>query len=409
MGDRFLEPNKAAQASGGGDNPEEHLPVYAGKWTQQEEQYAQFLMEEFRAGNIPNLEGGATLRNYLAKMLICLPKRVTKKYERSGYNGKLTYQANLVTMSPQQAQARRQQLAVSRANFIESRKQRLCLPISSSNRMEHHNTSQSLEVSASASLNVNAATTRGSRAINLSGALLGGSSLARELPGASALLEGVTRLDSAGQHNLHAAPPVWRHCQMIDHLTSRVMNTSPGVAMGQAPMIGSSKSSLTSAVLHGLSDQRFLSNQFIASIGAPQQRDTLVNSSSFLPRQGVASGIDHFLPGIVSLRQQHVLARLQIENEQNTIELLAARRQLLAEIQMEKERKVALQRALAERYQRYAVTQDAGVAISGAVDGGEREESSRRQAGLKRTGDEDQADCGLELRKKPRVRWGSYK
>jgi len=59
-------------------------PLYSGSWTTEEEKYVQALMEEFRAGNIEGLEDGASMRNYIAKMLHCLPKRVTKKHERTG-------------------------------------------------------------------------------------------------------------------------------------------------------------------------------------------------------------------------------------------------------------------------------------------------------------------------------------
>ena len=69
-----------AEAEAEGDQP-----LYSGRWTDEEEKYAQGLIKEFRAGNIEDLENGATLRNYIAKMLICPPKRITKsKYECAG-------------------------------------------------------------------------------------------------------------------------------------------------------------------------------------------------------------------------------------------------------------------------------------------------------------------------------------
>ena len=73
----------AENSTGNDEGPEEgDQPLYSGRWTDEEEKYAQCLIKEFRAGNIEDLENGATLRNYIAKMLICPPKRITKsKYD----------------------------------------------------------------------------------------------------------------------------------------------------------------------------------------------------------------------------------------------------------------------------------------------------------------------------------------
>jgi hypothetical protein len=59
-------------------------PLYTGKWTDQEEAYVQALIHEFRSGILPNLEEGTSLRLFLAEKLDCKPKRISKKYERSG-------------------------------------------------------------------------------------------------------------------------------------------------------------------------------------------------------------------------------------------------------------------------------------------------------------------------------------
>ena len=48
--------------------------LYRGKWTDEEESYAHFLIEEFRLGNL-SIPHGTTLRGYLAKRLDCAPKR----------------------------------------------------------------------------------------------------------------------------------------------------------------------------------------------------------------------------------------------------------------------------------------------------------------------------------------------
>jgi hypothetical protein len=64
--------------TGTDDREDEDQQLYSGRWTDEEEKYAQCLIKEFRAGNIEDLENGATLRNYIAKMLMCPPKRITK-------------------------------------------------------------------------------------------------------------------------------------------------------------------------------------------------------------------------------------------------------------------------------------------------------------------------------------------
>lgn len=54
------------------EKPEEQL--YRGKWTDEEESYAHYLIEEFRLGNL-SIPHGTTLRGYLARKLDCAPKR----------------------------------------------------------------------------------------------------------------------------------------------------------------------------------------------------------------------------------------------------------------------------------------------------------------------------------------------
>lgn len=47
---------------------------FSGRWTPEEERYAQFLMKEFRDGSLAIAEG-TSLRVYLAEELKCSPKR----------------------------------------------------------------------------------------------------------------------------------------------------------------------------------------------------------------------------------------------------------------------------------------------------------------------------------------------
>lgn len=50
-----------------------------GKWTPEEEAYAQHLIIEFAAGTLPGVEDGESLRRFLAEKLRCSPKRISKK------------------------------------------------------------------------------------------------------------------------------------------------------------------------------------------------------------------------------------------------------------------------------------------------------------------------------------------
>ena len=51
-----------------------------GKWTQEEETYANKLIEAFKTGAIEDCEDGCTLRSFLATKLQCAPMRISKKY-----------------------------------------------------------------------------------------------------------------------------------------------------------------------------------------------------------------------------------------------------------------------------------------------------------------------------------------
>lgn len=52
-----------------------------GKWTEEEKEYADRLIEEFKKGSLSDCENNTTLRSYLMKKLHCdKPMRITKKY-----------------------------------------------------------------------------------------------------------------------------------------------------------------------------------------------------------------------------------------------------------------------------------------------------------------------------------------
>lgn len=60
-----------------------------GKWTREEEIYADLLIENFEKGHI-NEKNGCTLRSFLARKLHCAPMRISKKYAGKGI-GKMVY------------------------------------------------------------------------------------------------------------------------------------------------------------------------------------------------------------------------------------------------------------------------------------------------------------------------------
>ena len=59
----------------------EESPLFYGRWTAEEERYAQMLIQEFRDGNLEDVdieEEPHTLRSFLASKLRCAPKRISK-------------------------------------------------------------------------------------------------------------------------------------------------------------------------------------------------------------------------------------------------------------------------------------------------------------------------------------------
>jgi hypothetical protein len=59
-----------------------------GKWTPEEEAYANRLIEEFKNGMLP-IADGTTLRTFLSKLLNCDPMRISKKYVGNNCIGKV--------------------------------------------------------------------------------------------------------------------------------------------------------------------------------------------------------------------------------------------------------------------------------------------------------------------------------
>lgn len=65
-------------------------PMHQGKWTSEEEDYVKCLIAAFKAGVVP-IPDGTTLRIFLSRMLNCPPKRISKKFVGTNYNGKQVY------------------------------------------------------------------------------------------------------------------------------------------------------------------------------------------------------------------------------------------------------------------------------------------------------------------------------
>lgn len=61
----------------------------SGKWTDEEEQYADLLIELFEKGHIEE-KNGCTLRSFLSRKLHCAPMRISKKYAGKGI-GKMVF------------------------------------------------------------------------------------------------------------------------------------------------------------------------------------------------------------------------------------------------------------------------------------------------------------------------------
>jgi hypothetical protein len=64
-------------------------PQRSGKWTREEERYAELLIELLEKGHIDE-KNGTTLRSYLSRKLHCAPMRISKKYAGKGI-GKMVF------------------------------------------------------------------------------------------------------------------------------------------------------------------------------------------------------------------------------------------------------------------------------------------------------------------------------
>ena len=102
-------------------NKKKSPPLRRGKWTAEEEAYANRLIQEFKAGLLP-LTDGTTLRTFLSKLLNCDPMRISKKFVGSNCIGKQVFRrrtADINRLTPDQIQQSRAELSDLERRFLE--------------------------------------------------------------------------------------------------------------------------------------------------------------------------------------------------------------------------------------------------------------------------------------------------
>lgn len=113
--------NMGTPTGGGGGGKKKGPPLRRGKWTPEEEAYANRLIQEFKAGLLP-LTDGTTLRTFLSKLLNCDPMRISKKFVGSNCIGKQVFRrrtADLNRLTPEQIQKSRAELSELERRFLE--------------------------------------------------------------------------------------------------------------------------------------------------------------------------------------------------------------------------------------------------------------------------------------------------
>jgi len=113
--------NKSGQQGSSSSNKKKGPPLRRGKWTAEEEAYANRLILEFKAGLLP-LTDGTTLRTFLSKLLNCDPMRISKKFVGSKCIGKQVFRrrtADVNRLTPEQIQQCQQELSELERRFLE--------------------------------------------------------------------------------------------------------------------------------------------------------------------------------------------------------------------------------------------------------------------------------------------------
>jgi len=102
MTDRTPETRKRSNSSSSFINNNNNLTsdkitLRRGKWSVEEELYAEKIIAYFNKGLIPDVATGTTLRTYLSDKLQCDPMRITKKFAGASCIGKQVFQLNPYT------------------------------------------------------------------------------------------------------------------------------------------------------------------------------------------------------------------------------------------------------------------------------------------------------------------------
>lgn len=102
-------------------SPRKLASCYSGKWTNEEKAYVDLLMKDFKEGVLP-LPEGKTLRSFIAEEIGCKPKRISKKFANTNYNGKLPFtKAASGTATPKEVQKKKERREELKRRFQESR------------------------------------------------------------------------------------------------------------------------------------------------------------------------------------------------------------------------------------------------------------------------------------------------
>jgi len=113
--------DKSSSLTDSGGEDQKKQPLRRGKWTPEEEAYANRLIQEFKAGLLP-LTDGTTLRTFLSKLLNCDPMRISKKFVGSNCIGKQVFRrrgADVNNLTPEQVQQTRLELSELEKKFLD--------------------------------------------------------------------------------------------------------------------------------------------------------------------------------------------------------------------------------------------------------------------------------------------------
>lgn len=114
--------NPGLVASAAGFSAQEpKMLLRRGKWTAEEEAYANRLIREFKAGLLP-LTDGTTLRTFLSKLLNCDPMRISKKFVGSNCIGKQVFRrrdADVNNLTPDEIERTRFELSELEKMFLD--------------------------------------------------------------------------------------------------------------------------------------------------------------------------------------------------------------------------------------------------------------------------------------------------